>query len=223
MNLPIRVLVVDDHAIVRKGICALMSTEPGIEVVGEADNGQAAIGEALRLCPDVIVMDLVMPEMNGIEAIQRIRECQPYARVLVLTSFDTDNMLFPAIRAGAMGYTLKSTGPDALVRAIRRIYDGDSALHPSIARRVLQELSRPSYEHPTAEPLTEREMEVLRLVAQGKSNQEIAIMLDISETTVRTHVSHILRKLHLASRTQATLYALRAGIAPLYDAPNKSS
>lgn len=218
----IRVLVVDDHDIVRRGIQALLATEPGIEVFGEAEDGEQAIAEAERLHPDVILMDLVMPKVDGIEATRRITASQPEARILVLTSFATDEMVFPAIKAGALGYLLKDSGPEELIRAIRDVHRGVSSLHPAIARKLLQEISSPPT-HPTdtsnssneADPLTEREVEVLRLVAQGHSNRDIGEQLVISEATVRTHMSNILSKLHLASRTQAALYALREGLASL--------
>jgi NarL family two-component system response regulator LiaR len=217
----IRVLVADDHIVVRQGIRALLATEPDIEVVGEAENGQQAVAEVERLEPDVILMDLVMPEMDGVEAIRHITARQPGARILVLTSFATDDKAFPAIKAGALGYLLKDSGPEELVSAIHQVYHGEPSLHPTIARKLLQELSRPSEQPPAPDPLTEREVEVLQMVAQGQSNQEIAQKLAISEATARTHVSHILRKLHLASRTQAILYALRKGLASLDDAaPN---
>ena len=215
MTGPIRVLVVDDHLVVRKGIRALLATELDIEVVGEARDGVEAVSEADRLHPDVILMDLVMPQMDGIAAIEQILSSQQAARILVLTSFDADDKVFPAIRAGALGYTLKDFGPAELVRAIQRVYRGESSLHPTIARRVLQELAHPPQRPPTSEPLTEREVAVLRLVAHGESNQEIATTLGISEGTVRVHMSNILSKLHLASRTQAALYALREGLASL--------
>lgn len=219
---PIRVLIADDHAIIRKGIRALLATEPDIEVVGEAKDGWEAVREAERLHPDVTLMDLVMPRMDGIEAIQRITARQPDARILVLTSFAADDKVFPAIKAGALGYLLKDSSPEELVSAIHQVYRGESSLHPTIARKVLQELSRPPERSSTAESLTEREVEVLRLVARGFSNQEIAGELVISEATVRTHVSNVLSKLHLASRTQAALYALREGLASL-DESNESS
>jgi NarL family two-component system response regulator LiaR len=222
MTRSICVLVADDHAIVRKGIRALLATEPDIEVVGEAENGREAVTEAERLQPDVILMDLVMPEVDGIEAIRRITGRQPEARILVLTSFAADDKVFPAIKAGALGYLLKDSGPEELVQAIHQVYRGESSLHPTIARKLLHELSRPSERPPTPEPLTEREVEVLRLVARGLSNQEIADQLVISEATVRTHVSNILGKLHLASRTQAALYALREGLASLDDVDETS-
>ncbi|HDH09945.1 MAG TPA: response regulator transcription factor [Chloroflexi bacterium] len=211
----IRILIADDHAIVRKGIRALLATEADIEVVGEAADGKEAVEKAERLHPDVILMDLVMPGMDGIEATRRITTRQPEIRILVLTSFAEDEKVFPALKAGALGYLLKDAGPEELVRAIRQVYCGESSLHPAIARKVLQELSRPPEQPPTPEPLTERELEVLRLIAKGKSNREIAEELVISEATVRTHVSNILGKLQLASRTQAALYALREGIAEL--------
>jgi NarL family two-component system response regulator LiaR len=212
---PVRVLVTDDHVIVRTGIRAVLEVVPDIDVVGEAANGREAIVEARRLQPDVILMDLVMPEMDGIEAIQRIKSQQPGARILVLTTFAGEDLVFPAIKAGALGYQLKDSGPEELVQAIREVFRGESSLHPVIARKVLQELSRPSERPPTSDPLTEREVEVLRLVAQGWQNAEIAEKLVISGATVRTHVSNILSKLHLASRTQAALYALREGLASL--------
>jgi two-component system, NarL family, response regulator LiaR len=219
MTSPIRLLVVDDHLVVRTGIRTLLAPERDMEVVGEARDGAEAVAEALRLEPDVILMDLVMPQMDGIAAIERIIASQPAARILVLTSFEADDKVFPAIRAGALGYTLKDFGPAELVRAIQRVYRGESTLHPAIARKVLHELAHPPRRPPTSEPLTEREVEVLRLIAYGESNQEIAAALGISEATVSKHVSHILSKLQLASRTQAALYALREGLAALGDAP----
>lgn len=220
MSEKIRVLLTDDQAIVRKGIQALLATEANIEVVGEAENGKEAIRLVEKLNPDVILMDLQMPEMGGIEAITHITTGKPNARILVLTSFATDDKVFPAIKAGALGYLLKDSSPEELVRAIRQVYRGESSLHPTIARKVLQELSRPPApeQKPTDEPLTEREVDVLRLIARGMGNQQIADHLIISEATVRTHVSNILSKLHLASRTQAALYALQKGLASLDDA-----
>ena len=208
----VRVLIVDDHAIVRKGIRALLSEAGGFEVVGEAGNGQEAVLRAEETHPDVILMDLLMPVMDGIEATRQITSQQPKARILVLTSFAADNKVFPAIKAGAAGYLLKDSSPDELVRAIRQVHRGEPSLHPTIARKLLQEIARPADLQPAPEALTAREMEVLRSIAQGLSNQEIADQLMVSEPTVRAHVSRILGKLHLASRTQAALYAVREGL-----------
>ena len=216
----VRVLVADDHAIVRKGICALLATEANIEVVGEAADGQSAIEQAARLQPDVVLMDLVMPGVDGLEATRQITACQPETRILVLTSFAGVDKIMPAIKAGALGYLLKDSDPEVLVESIRQVYCGNSSLHPSVARALLEEVAHSagadrSEGETTA--LTEREAEVLRLVARGWRNQEIADHLMISEATVRAHVSHILAKLDLASRTQAALYALRKGWASLAD------
>jgi NarL family two-component system response regulator LiaR len=221
----IRVLLIDDHAIIRDGIRSLLATEPDIEVVGEADNGRDGVSMAERLRPDVILMDLVMPGMDGIEATSRIMASQPQARILVLTSFAAEDKVFPAIKAGAFGYLLKDSDSEELIHAIREVSCGESSLDSKIARMVLREMwaeprpGGPREQVPTVEPLTEREMEVLRLVAQGLSNEEIAGRLVIAERTVRTHVSNILGKLHLANRTQAALYALREGLASLDQAP----
>ena len=208
----IRVLIVDDHAIVRKGIRALLSEADGFEVVGEAEDGQAAVVAASETQPDVILMDLLMPGMDGIEATRRITDQQPGARILVLTSFAADNKMFPAIKAGALGYLLKDSSPEELVRAIRQVHRGEPSLHPTIARKLLREIARSAEPQPAPEALTAREMTVLRLIAQGLSNQEIADRIAVSEATVRAHVSRILSKLHLASRTQAALYAVREGL-----------
>ncbi|MCL4862963.1 MAG: response regulator transcription factor [Caldilineaceae bacterium] len=216
MQTDIRVLIVDDQAIVRKGTMALLAEVEGITVVGEAANGQAAIEQASMLQPDVILMDLVMPYLDGIEATRQITARQPQIRVLALTSFATDDKIFPAIKAGALGYMLKDCEPEELVRAIRQVYRGEPSLDPSIARKVLAELRHPTrHESAIPDPLTQREVEVLRLVAQGLENQTIADTLGVTEVTVRTHVSHILDKLHLANRVQATLYALREGLTSL--------
>ena len=219
-SLPIRVLLTDDHAIVRKGVRALLATERDICVVGEAGDGADAVVKAEALCPDVILMDLMMPQLDGIEATRQITARFPSIRVIVLTSFAADEKVFPAVKAGAFGYLLKDSGPEELVNAIWQVHRGEPSLEPSIARKVLFELAQPPKQGPlTADPLTERELEVLRLIAQGCSNKEIAMKLCISELTVRTHVSNILTKLHLASRTQAALYALQKGITSLADIP----
>ena len=219
----IRVLVVDDHEIVRKGIRALLSKERGIQAVGEAANGVDAVSQAKALEPDVVLMDLVMPRMDGIEATRQITTAKPKVRVLVLTSFAADDKVFPAIKAGALGYLLKDSSPLELIQAIRQVHQGQPSLDSSIALKVLQEMAHPSAESPAANGLTEREEEVLRLLAHGKSNREIAEDLSVAEITVSKHVSNILGKLHLASRTQAALYALKEGLASLEDIPARSS
>jgi NarL family two-component system response regulator LiaR len=209
----IRILIADDYPLVRDSLRALIETEPGMEVVGEAADGIEAVFKTRSLHPDVILLDLVMPRQDGIEAIGQIKRENPEARILVLTSFAEDDKVFPAIKTGAQGYLLKDSSPQQLLEAIRDVYRGQSSLHPTIARRLINELQRPPDLPPTKEPLSEREMEILRLVARGLTNQEIAEELVISERTVRTHVSHILEKLHLANRTQAALYAHREGLA----------
>ena len=212
----IRILIADDHAIVREGLRALIDTEPGMELVGEAADGVEAVLKARSLQPDVILLDLVMPRKDGIEAIADIKRENLEARILVLTSFAEDEKVFPAIQAGALGYLLKDSSPQELLKAIREVDRGESSLHPTIARKLIRELNRPPENlPPTEEPLTEREVEVLSLVARGLSNQEIADRLVVSERTVRTHVSNILGKLHLANRTQAALYAVQEGLAGL--------
>jgi len=183
--------------------------------VGEAENGKLAIEMDLNLKPDVILMDLMMPEMDGIACIREIKAHRPKARILVLTNFAGEDMIFPAIKAGAMGYHLKDSSPETLEEAIRQVFRGEPSLHPLIATKVLEELHTPSDDQETDEILTRRELEVLTLIAQGLENREIAKQLVVSEATVRTHVSNILGKLHLASRTQAALYALREGLASL--------
>ncbi len=214
---PIRILIVDDHGIVRKGTRALLDRIPDFAVVGEAANGKEAVAQAESLQPDVILMDLMMPEMDGIEAIGQITANQPDSRILALTSFAADDKLFPAIKAGALGYMLKDADPEDLIQAIRQVHRGEPSLHPSIARKVLQELGHPQTAPPSPDPdpLTERELEVLQLVAKGLTNQQMAEHLTVAEVTIRTHVSNILSKLHLANRVQATLYALREGLTTL--------
>jgi NarL family two-component system response regulator LiaR len=211
----IRVLTADDHDLVRRGLHALFEITSGIELVGEAVDGLDAIEKARQLEPDVILLDLVMPRMGGIEAIQGIRSENPDARILVLTSFAEDDQVFSAVKSGALGYLLKDSSPEDLLDAIREVHRGEPSLQPNIARKLLREISRPADRALIEEPLTDREVEVLRLVARGLSNQEIADELVISEGTVRFHVSNILDKLHLANRTQAALYALREGFASL--------
>lgn len=211
----LRILICDDHAVVCEGLRALIATEPDMEVVGEANDGAKAVDAFRALNPDVTLLDMVMPRLDGLEAIRIIKSEFPDARILVLTSFAEDDMVFPAIKSGALGYLLKDSSPEELIRAIRSVSRGEASLHPSIARRLILELSQPSSLPPTPEPLTERELEVLKLVAKGYSNEEIANTLVVSERTARGHVSSILSKLHLANRTQAALYALREGLASL--------
>ena len=211
----IRILITDDHAVVREGLRTLISTEPGMEVVGEAVDGFEAVQNACELNPDVILMDMAMPRMGGLEAIQKIKEQCPEVQILVLTSFSDDETVFPAIKAGALGYLLKNASPDRLLSAIRDVYQGKPSMSSDIAKKLMLDLQRKSDLPPTEDPLTDREMDVLKLVARGMTNQEISEELVISEGTVRTHVSNILSKLHLANRTQAALYALREGYSPL--------
>lgn len=213
----IHVLIVDDHPVVRHGIRSLLAQEPGIEVVGEAVNGKEALERYEALHPDVVLMDLVMPEMGGVEAIQRLTSAHPQARILVMTSFAADDKVFPSIKAGALGYMLKDSDPEDLIRMIRQVYRGELSMHPAIARKVIQELNRPPEAPLTPSPLTEREVEILQLLAQGVENQEIARRLVLRDATVRTHVSNILGKLQLANRVQAALYALRTGMVSLND------
>lgn len=214
----IRILIVDDHAVVRRGLSAILETEPDLEVVGEAENGNQAVWKTRSLQPDVILMDLVMPEKDGIEAIKEIKKDDAKANILVITSFAEDDKVFPAIKAGALGYLLKDSSPDDLIQAIHEIHQGKASLHPTIARKLIMEIKEDGPKNqPSEQVLTTREVEVLTLIARGLSNQLIANQLMVGETTVRFHVSNILSKLHLANRTQAVLYALKEGIAKLED------
>jgi NarL family two-component system response regulator LiaR len=186
-----------------------------MELVGEAVDGEEAVSMAKKLKPDVIIMDLIMPRKNGIDATTEIKKKTPDAKILVLTSFSDDNNVFPAIKAGASGYLLKDSSPEELLQAINDVHQGKSSLHPVIAKKVIQELHQPSDLPPTEYPLTAREVDVIKYVAQGLSNQDISRKLKIKEGTVRIHVGNILNKLQLANRTQAALYALREGLAEL--------
>ena len=215
MTQDIRILIVDDHDIVREGQRALIETEPGMELVGEAKDGIEAVELAKRFQPDVILMDLHMPKKDGVEAITEIKGENPESRILVLTSFNEDEKVYAAIKAGAMGYLLKDSSPQKILKSIRKVYQGETSIGPRIAQKLMREIQRTSDSPPTEEPLTTREMEVIKLIAKGLSNQEIAEKLVISERTARTHITHILGKLHLANRTQAAIYALREGLADL--------
>ena len=211
----IRLLICDDHAVVRRGLRSLVGVKPEMELVGEAVDGEEAVSMAKKLKPDVIIMDLIMPRKDGVAAISEIKKKNPDAKILVLTSFSDDKNVFSAIKAGASGYLLKDSSPEDLLQAIDDVHHGKSSLHPVIAQKVIHEMHQPSDLPPTDDPLSEREVEVLRNVSQGMSNQEIAQTLKIKEGTVRIHVGNILNKLQLANRTQATLYALREGLAEL--------
>jgi NarL family two-component system response regulator LiaR len=219
----IRVLIVDDHAIVRQGLRTFLELQDGaplpIEVVGEAINGLDAVDLANRLQPDIVLLDIVMPEMDGIQATSRIIECSPSSRVIILTSFGEEDRVLPAIRAGAQGYLLKDIPPRELVQAVRDAYLGRVQLHPDVARKLMAAAAAKEQPHAASsneiseESLTEREREVLSLIAEGRNNREIAEQLVISEKTVKTHVSNILNKLHLDDRTQAAIYALRHSLS----------
>jgi two-component system, NarL family, response regulator LiaR len=207
----IRVLIADDHAVVRQGLRTFLELQDDIAVVADVGDGEAALSAVESHRPDVVLMDLVMPGVGGIEAIRRLRELRPQTRVLVLTSFLDDEKLFPAVRAGAAGYLLKDVEPAELVRAIHTVADGEALLHPAVAARLMEEFSE--VERPAAEEaLTAREREVLELIARGLPNKLIARELEIAEKTVKAHVSSILSKLGLTDRTQAALYAVRAGL-----------
>jgi NarL family two-component system response regulator LiaR len=211
----IRVLIADDHPVVRQGLRGFLETFTGIEVVAEAENGAQVVALACEHVPDVILMDLLMPEMDGVEAIDRIVVFSPTTRIIVLTSYTEDEYLFPAMRAGALGYLLKDVEPEELVSAIRAAVRGHATLHPSVAARLVRGLNHPG--DTSLADLSERELDVLRLIARGMSNKEIAEALTIAEGTVKSHVSNILSKLHLAHRTQAALYALKRKLVPLDD------
>jgi NarL family two-component system response regulator LiaR len=211
----IKVLIVDDHAIVRQGLRTFLELQDDIQVVGEAENGREAVEGARQWTPDVVLMDLVMPEMDGIEATRQICALRPDTKVIALTSFAGDDKVFPAIKAGAAGYQLKDVSPPDLVDAVRAAHRGDTLLHPEIAKKLLAEVAtREEKADPDLDELTRRELDVLRLIASGLSNQEIGQELTISEKTVKTHVSNILSKLRVDDRTQAAIYALQKGLGP---------
>ena len=209
---PITVLLVDDHNLVRMGLKAFFSTLPDIQVIGEAGTGEQAVQLAAQLAPDVVLMDLIMPGMDGVEATRRVKKVSPRTQVIVVTSYHEDEHIFPAIRAGALSYVLKDIDPDELAEAIRRAHAGEAVINPRVSARLVKEIqgSRGELSNPFSE-LTDREVEVLRLVAAGKNNHEIAEVLVISEKTVKSHMTNILTKLHLADRTQAAVYAWQEG------------
>jgi NarL family two-component system response regulator LiaR len=209
----IRVLIADDHAVVRRGLRTFLELQDEIEVVGEAEDGEQALTEAERLDPDVILLDLVMPHVDGIATLHGLRERSARSRVIVLTTFLDDDKLLPAVRAGAAGYLLKDVEPKELVGAIRTVHAGEALLHPAAAARVMAELVDAARPTPAA-LLTPRENEVLALIARGRSNKVIARELGVSEKTVKTHVSNLLGKLGVADRTQAALYAVQEGLVP---------
>ena len=205
---PIRVLIVDDHAVVREGLRSFLELQEGIDVVGEAADGAEAVEAAVRLAPDVVLMDLVMPRLDGVSAMRQVRERVPAARVIVLTSFLDDDRLLPAIRAGAAGYLLKNAQPQELARAIRTAHAGEALIDPAVAARLVDALAA-GERSDRYEELTPREREVLELIGRGFSNKRIALELGAAEKTVKNHVSNVLAKLGVADRTQAALYASR--------------
>jgi NarL family two-component system response regulator LiaR len=210
-------LIADDHTIVRRAIKAFLAEADDIQVMGEADNGLEAVRLSKLLNPDIILMDLLMPKMDGIEATRLVTSWQLHMKVLVLTSFVHDDKIFPAIKAGAQGYLLKESETDQLIQSIRRVHRGEPSLDPSIARKIMKEIQEEPAIKAPPDPLTARELDVLQLLAKGLSNDEIAAQLVISEVTVRTHISHLLVKLHVVNKVQAALYALREGISSLED------
>lgn len=212
----ISVLIVDDHPVVRQGLRTFLETQDDLEIVGDASSGEEALALIGEVLPDVVLMDLVMPGIDGIEATRRARELSPSSKVIVLTSFADDEKVFPAIKAGADGYLLKDAEPAQLADAIRSVSRGEALLHPTVAAKLMQHVAASDHRAPGGE-LTQRELEVLRLIARGRSNREIARELSVAEKTVKTHVSNMLAKLHLADRTQAALYAVRRGLADAAD------
>ena len=209
---PITVLIVDDHEVVRKGICGYLDTLPDYEVVGEADSGEQAIELAKQLVPDVILMDLMLPGIDGVETTRIVKNFSPRTQIVVLTSFHDDSLIFPALKAGAISYILKDMKMNKLAEAITKAHHGEVILHPKVASRVLQNIRKDDDDSIIYTELTERELDVLKLIANGSSNSQIASELVISENTVKGHVSNILSKLHLGDRTQAAVFAWQQGI-----------
>jgi NarL family two-component system response regulator LiaR len=213
----IRVVLVDDHAVVREGLRFLLEQQADMEVVGEGKDGAQGVALVTSLLPDVVLLDLLMPKMDGITAVREMKRLTPRTQVIILTSYYEDEQVFGAIKAGAISYLLKDAGPEELVEAVRAAARGEGVLHPQVAARVLREMQQ----HSPLQELTARELDVLTLIARGRSNAEIAAELVIGEGTVKTHVSNILTKLHLADRTQAAIYALQQRLVPLQDALDK--
>ena len=213
MTEKISLMITDDHALVRQGIRAFLELQPDLTVIGEADSGENAVRMAAELVPDVVLMDLVMAGIGGVEATRQLKQVSPHSQVIVLTSYHEDEYIFPALRAGALSYVLKDVGPDELADTVRKAARGESVLHPRVAARVVQELRGTRSDTPKLfTDLSDRELEVLRLIADGNSNAEIAEKLVISEKTVKGHVSNILGKLHMLDRTQAAVYAWQQGL-----------
>lgn len=212
----IRVVIVDDHAIVRQGVRFLLEQQPDMKVVGESKDGAQGVELVTSLVPDVVLLDLLMPKMDGVTAVREMKRLTPMTQIIILTSYFKDEQVFDAIKAGALSYLLKDVGPESLVEAVRAAARGESVLNPLVAGRILREMQQRS-QSPLSE-LTPRELEVLMRIAQGRSNHEIASELMISEPTVRTHIANILSKLHLADRTQAAIYALQKRLVPLNEA-----
>lgn len=212
---PIKVLITDDHPVVREGLSAMLNKEPDIQVVGEAENGTEAIDKAKELQPDVVLMDLRMPEVDGVEAMRQIRAANPGIKFIVLTTYDNDEYIFKGIEAGARAYLLKDAPREELFKAIRAVYKGESLIEPAVAGKVLDRFAELSRQAQVVDALSEREVEVLKLMAKGAANKEIAAGLCISESTVKTHIQTIFQKLGVGDRTEAVTEALKKGIIHL--------
>ena len=214
MNERIRILIVDDHPLIREGLRAILETQPDMELVGEARDGNEAVARAQALKPDVILMDLALPHMDGVEATRQIIQNDPLVRVLILSNYLDDDKVFGVLKAGAKGYLIKETNPQDLRQAVRAVYQGKSALDPAVQRKLVDQFAQTNGKSASSKDnLTEREQEVLRLMAQGLTNPQIGHKLSIAEGTVRFHVSNVLKKLGLKNRTQAVLYAVHNGLA----------
>jgi NarL family two-component system response regulator LiaR len=214
MNERIRILIVDDHPLIREGLRAILETQPDMELVGEARDGNEAVARAQALKPDVILMDLALPHMDGVEATRQIIQNDPLVRVLILSNYLDDDKVFGVLKAGAKGYLIKETNPQDLRQAVRAVYQGKSALDPAVQRKLVDQFAQTTGKSASSKDnLTEREQEVLRLMAQGLTNPQIGHKLSIAEGTVRFHVSNVLKKLGLKNRTQAVLYAVHNGLA----------